>query len=193
MPLTPNGKLDRRALPTPTRHRATHAMARPRTPLERQMLEVWQETLGVSPIGIHDSFFDMGGHSLLAIQLLANLQAVLKQPLPLRTLFASPTIARLAASLKGPQPTAPSTTVVPLQPLGTQPPLVCVPGAGGSPLYLYTLAQAMGPQHPFYALEAVGLDDQQAPFKTVEAAATYRVSQLQRHRARQQQGTAPYY
>lgn len=191
LPLTPNGKLDRKALPTPNVERTADLISRPRTLLEQQMVALWEQTLGVHPLGIHDNFFAIGGHSLLAVQLLARLQPLFHQPIPLRHLFANPTVAQLAAAAQhaGSEPDQDTigATLVALQPQGAQPPLYCLPGAGGGILYLYALAQALGETQPFYALESVGFDGKAEPFATVEAAAAHQVQAL-----RQRQPNGPY-
>jgi amino acid adenylation domain-containing protein len=100
-PLTPNGKIDRRALPPPewtTQPEAGYAA--PRTPTEAQLAEVWTEVLRLERIGIHDNFFALGGHSLLATQLLAQISATFQREVPLRALFEAPTIASLAPLLE---------------------------------------------------------------------------------------------
>ena len=199
MPLTPNGKLDRQALPVPSFTRSADSINRPRTLLEQQILEVWEQTLGVYPIGIHDDFFAIGGHSLLAVQLIAKLQMTLKQQLPLRTLFAHPTVALLATAAEqamqgmAQELTTAASSLVALRTRGAQPPIYCVPGAGGGVLYLYALAQAVGEQQPFYGLESLGFDGKHAPFTTVEAAAAYQTAQILQHRATQSQPEQPYY
>ena len=170
----------------------TRPYVRPRTLTEQQLVQIWEETVGVHPIGVEDNFFESGGHSLIAVQLLANVQQAFGQGLPLRTLFEYPTIAAMAKALQQIDEADVSTTqtssVVALQPRGTQPPFYCLPGAGGGVLYFHPLAQAMGNDQPFYALESVGLDGKTPPFTTVEAAATYQVEQLCRH-----QPSGPYY
>ncbi|MCG1040810.1 MULTISPECIES: non-ribosomal peptide synthetase [Burkholderiaceae] len=98
-PLTPNGKLDRRALPEPDAQAlAHHAYEAPQGELETTLAEIWAELLGVERVGRHDSFFALGGHSLLAVRLM-NRVAALGVPLPLAALFAAPTLAALAAAL----------------------------------------------------------------------------------------------
>lgn len=191
MPLTPNGKIDRRALPAPTLVRDTATIQRPRTLLEQKIAQVWEQTLGVSPIGIHDNFFAIGGHSLLAVQLLAKLQPLLQQPLPLRTLFAAPTVAQLATLVAqdGNVRIADATTaLIVLQPQGAAPPLTCLPGVGVGPLYLQALAQRLGNERPVYTVEPLGLDGKTPPLTTVEAIAAYHVAHLQ-----QQQPCGPYH
>ncbi|WP_431045564.1 amino acid adenylation domain-containing protein [Streptomyces sp. P1-3] len=97
LPLNRNGKLDRRALPPAHRPPAAdaHAYVPPRTPLERRLAELWGEILGVEPVGIEDNFFHMGGYSLLAAHLLADIQRDLGIDVPARALYLKPTIAGL--------------------------------------------------------------------------------------------------
>jgi len=102
LPLTANGKVDRRALPSPDGSRPeweTEYLA-PRTPLEEVLAGVWAELLSIEQVGVHDNFFVLGGHSLLATQLLARLLTMFKVELPLITVFQSPTIAEFAEALK---------------------------------------------------------------------------------------------
>ncbi len=98
MPLTPSGKLDRRALPAPERARPelNQAFAAPRSPIEEALVAVWAQVLGLEGIGIHDSFFELGGHSLLATQVISRLRDILQVELPLRSLFEAPTVSKLA-------------------------------------------------------------------------------------------------
>ncbi|MCG6135477.1 MAG: non-ribosomal peptide synthase/polyketide synthase [Nostoc sp. LLA-1] len=97
LPLTPNGKIDRRALPAPEpSSESRDEYVAPRTPLEEILALIWQQVLKVELVGRHDNFFTLGGHSLLATQLVSRVRSSLKVELPLRSLFAAPTIAELA-------------------------------------------------------------------------------------------------
>ena len=98
LPLAPNGKLDRKALPSPgpVPVDAHDPAAAPATPTERLLAEIWRDLLGTPNIRVTDNFFDLGGHSLLAIQVLAQIQSALGLDLPVRVLFDAPTVAGLA-------------------------------------------------------------------------------------------------
>ncbi len=100
-PLTPNGKIDRKALPAPSREetRPDRGSAQPRTSTEAALAAIWMELFKLENIGIHDDFFDLGGHSLLAIRVMARIRDSLGIDLPVLNLFENPTIASLAACL----------------------------------------------------------------------------------------------
>ena len=100
-PLTTNGKIDHRALPAPDtlRSHLTEAFVAPRNPVEEMTASIWSEVLAVDRIGIHDDFFEIGGHSLIAIRVIARVRAVFQVDLPVHTLFLEPTIARFAAKI----------------------------------------------------------------------------------------------
>ncbi|HEY0602079.1 MAG TPA: amino acid adenylation domain-containing protein, partial [Herpetosiphonaceae bacterium] len=102
LPLSPNGKLDRKALPAPdAAHRASTAeYIAPRTPLEAELARIWAEVLGLEQVGVHDNFFDLGGHSLKAIQVLSRIRDSLQVDVSLHRLFQSPIIADLARSIE---------------------------------------------------------------------------------------------
>ncbi|MEJ6479888.1 non-ribosomal peptide synthase/polyketide synthase [Nostoc punctiforme UO1] len=101
LPLTPNGKLDRRALPAPDLHsQLLDKYVAPRNPIEEILSLIWAQVLKVEQVGIHDNFFELGGHSLLATQLISRVRTSLKVELPLRSLFAAPTVAELSQNIQ---------------------------------------------------------------------------------------------
>jgi amino acid adenylation domain-containing protein len=101
-PLLPSGKVNRTALPEPEERCIGPGTdcAEPRTALETVLIGIWREVLCIDEIGIHDDFFDLGGHSLLAAQVIARLKDIFQTELPLRTLFESPTVARLGEQVE---------------------------------------------------------------------------------------------
>ena len=101
LPRTPNGKLDRRALPDPGRvgTELRGSYVAPRTATEETLARIWSEVLGVERIGVRDSFFDLGGHSLLATQVLMRVREAFQIEVPLRNLFATPTVEGLAIAV----------------------------------------------------------------------------------------------
>jgi amino acid adenylation domain-containing protein len=104
LPLTPTGKLDRKALPAPEYAADADRYVAPRTEAERKVAAVWAEVLGVESVGAHDRFFDLGGHSLLLVRVQARLREAFGQPVPITHLFRYLTVSALAAALAAPAP-----------------------------------------------------------------------------------------
>ncbi|HZI19964.1 MAG TPA: phosphopantetheine-binding protein, partial [Pyrinomonadaceae bacterium] len=99
MPLSPNGKVDRKALPAPegdSQVREVTPYVEPRTDVERAVAEVWRELLGVEQVGVNDNFFDLGGHSLLAVQSLSRLRDRMRVEVPVKLFFEVPTVDGVA-------------------------------------------------------------------------------------------------
>ncbi|MBN1239295.1 MAG: amino acid adenylation domain-containing protein, partial [Gammaproteobacteria bacterium] len=153
IPMTPNGKIDRNALPEPERADAAPAgadedTAAPATATEQRLAAIWEETLGRRRIGLHDDFFDLGGHSLLATRVVSRVRRVFDVEFPLGSLFRRPTIAQMAAEIDA---------LVPEQ-RATEPPLAATGRTGRIPLAfpqqrLWFLEQ-LEPGNPAYVIPA---------------------------------------
>ncbi|MBU6350099.1 MAG: amino acid adenylation domain-containing protein [Chloroflexi bacterium] len=175
MPLTPNGKVDRQALPAPGTEltAGSRPTLPPRTPVETQLATLWQSVLGTTPIGVHDNFFQIGGHSLLAVQLLARIRQHFPQELSLTQLFQHPTIEALATLLNSSAEQPPGSPLVLIRPGQTQSPFFCVHDISGQIHQLYPLASALDTNHPVYGLQAPGIDGTTSPLPSVEAMAAH--------------------
>ncbi|MBX9790192.1 MAG: amino acid adenylation domain-containing protein [Pirellulales bacterium] len=180
LPLTRNGKLDRRAL-------ATTELSRPiggsgylaaRDEIEAQLVQIWEELLQIRGIGIADDFFELGGHSLLAVRLMAQIEAKFGRKLPLAVLFQEPTIEHLAERLRSEPGAAAVSSLVEMQPRGTLPPLYCVHPAGGTVFCYRELAKHLGPNQPFFGLQAQGLAGEAAPHSRVEEMAAHYIAAM---------------
>src|SRR5829696_8993657 len=127
LPMTPNGKLDRRALPKPDEKRPDleSAYEAPRTQVEDVLAGIWEEVLGLERVGVHDDFFELGGHSLLATRVISRLRDAFGLELPLRSLFEAPTVAGLAERIEAARRGEQNLSA---------PPLVPVPRDGHLPL-----------------------------------------------------------
>jgi acyl carrier protein len=101
LPLTPSGKVDRRALPAPdgARPELEETFAAPLTPIEQALAEIWCSLLKLERVGVHDNFFELGGHSLLATQVISRIRNLFQVEIPLRALFEAPTVAGIALDL----------------------------------------------------------------------------------------------
>ncbi|MFP2928166.1 amino acid adenylation domain-containing protein [Pyxidicoccus sp. 3LG] len=149
LPLTANGKVDRKALPAPSRKQSEYVA--PHTETEQRLAALWQELLGVPTVGVRDDFFDLGGHSLLATQVVARVRALFDVQLAVIDLFEAPTLESLAARIE-----AGATSDSPLVTLrkgGEARPFFCVHPVGGGVLAYLELAKRMDAEQPFYGLQ----------------------------------------
>jgi amino acid adenylation domain-containing protein len=174
MPLTPNGKIDRRALPAPAAGRPQPALEfkEPVGEIEARLKAVWEKTLGVRPIGVNENFFELGGDSLLAADMLIQVQEVFGKKIALSTLINEGTVEDLARVIEAHTDEGPWASLIEFQTKGTRPPLFFVHAVGGEALGYRTLARLLGPEQPFYGLQARGLDGMQEPLSKIETMAS---------------------
>ena len=175
LPRTPNGKIDRAALPDPLKLRANaHADAPAPGSTAADIVAMFRQVLARDGIGQDDAFFDLGGHSLLAVKLFALIENKLKKRVPLATLMAAPTPRELAAVIDADASDDHRSPLVTVRPSGSRTPFFCVHGMDGDVLFLQRLLAVTSPEQPIYGLQARGMDGVEAPQTTVEEmAATY--------------------
>ncbi|MGH8057643.1 MAG: AMP-binding protein, partial [Candidatus Entotheonellia bacterium] len=190
LPLTSNGKVDRRALPVPDQRSLymEQGFVASRNAVERRLAREWEQVLGIHPIGARDGFFELGGHSLLAVRLFAQIERAFGRRLPLSSLFQAKTIEAQARLLSQEETAAAWTSLVPIQPDGTRPPFFCVHAHEGHVLYFRYLAAWLGPDQPFYGLQARELDGVHPPHTCVEDMAAQYIQEIQ-----SLQPEGPYY
>jgi amino acid adenylation domain-containing protein len=168
-PLTPNGKVDRRALPAPdyAAHASTENVA-PRNENEQRLLEIWQRVLNVSSISVKDNFFDLGGHSLLAVRLLTEIKKATGKEIPLAAFFQGATIEYLATLLSDGLGTIPTGMVVEIQGKGSRPPFFGIVTPGANALGYVQLSRYLGEDQPFYKIQGRGQRHRERPYTPQE-------------------------
>ena len=152
------------------------------TPNEKLIAEIWGEALGVKNINIHDNFFEKGGHSLTAVQVMTHLEKQLGAKLPLSILFKFPTVHTLARALENKSEKLKEwNSLVPIKPEGENDPLYIIHGVGSNILAFYAIAKNMAPEQPVYGLQPKGLDGKEKPLTSVEAIASHFVDEIIQH------------
>ncbi|MDZ8087685.1 MAG: amino acid adenylation domain-containing protein [Nostoc sp. DedQUE12b] len=195
MPLTPNGKVDRRALPAPdlSRQEPEASFVAPRNQVERQLTQIWEQILGVQPIGVRDNFFELGGHSILAVKLFWQIEKTFNKNLPLAILFQSGTVEALAKIICQEEDLTTNSvlvntlnqsksswsSLVEIQPNGSKPPFFCIHGLGGEVLCFRELALHLGTEQPFYGLQPRGLDEKHPLHTRIEDMAAHYIQEIQ--------------
>jgi len=180
LPLMPNGKVNRSALPEPGRTRSEpgRAFVAPRNPLELQITSLWEEVLGIRPIGVTDNFFELGGHSLAAVRLFALIERRLGKKVPLATVFQGATVEHLAKILAQYAQAPSHSSLVAIQPGGNRRPFFLIHPAGGHVFPYVHLAHHLGSDQPSYGLQARGLEEGQEPHSRIEDMAAYYIEAL---------------
>ncbi|WP_178378205.1 condensation domain-containing protein [Chroogloeocystis siderophila] len=153
----------------------------PRNSLEFQLVQIWEQVLGIKPISVNDNFFELGGSSLVALQLFTQIEKLFGKNPPIATLLQTPTVEQLAASFFSLEKESISwVSLVPIQSSGSKPPFFCVHGLRGGTLGFKNLANHLGSEQPIYGLEACGLDGKHAPFNQLEQMAAFYIKEIRR-------------
>jgi amino acid adenylation domain-containing protein len=189
MPLTPNGKVDKKALAKygESLTEESNRYLAPRTDIEKLLADIWIEYLGVEKVSVDDNFFELGGHSLIAVQVMARIEKETGKRLPLATLFESSTVEQLARTLELGGKTITWDSLVPIKPKGSKMPLYMVHGAGLNVLLFNTLAMGLHADQPVYGLQAKGLNGIDEPLNNIEDIAAYYIGAIM-----EQNPTGPY-
>jgi amino acid adenylation domain-containing protein len=181
LPLTANGKLDRRALPEPRGDGAvlSGGYTAPRTEVEERLARLWAEALRLERVGIHDNFFEIGGDSLMATGLFARIEAEFGQSTPLAILFRAQTIADLAGVLTNLTESGPSRSTFAIgNGNSRRPPLFVVHGMDGDLGQWRHLMEHLGSARNVYGLKLPGENGVAQPFTSIEALAGYHVDRM---------------
>lgn len=180
IPITPNGKIDRKALPKPnySNIQRTGEIVAPRTSNEKLVADIWKELMGLETISIFDNFFELGGRSLVAVKIMARLEQETGKRLPLATLFEHSTVEKLAARLEVDATSITWESLVPIKPNGSKMPLYIVHGAGLNVLLFNALAMNMDAEQPVYGLQAKGLNGIDEPLDVMEEIAANYIAEI---------------
>lgn len=181
MPLTPNGKIDKKSLPAPAANvfDAERVFVSHRDSLEQRLVKIWETILQVQPVGVSDDFFELGGHSLQAVRMFAEIEKTFNKNIPLATLFEAGTIEKLAEILRQDVWDAPESSLVPIQPKGTKPIFFCVHAKGGNVLFYRDLARHLGEDQPFYGIQARRLGGRQVGHHDIKEMAEFYIREIQ--------------
>ncbi|HET9627353.1 MAG TPA: amino acid adenylation domain-containing protein, partial [Kofleriaceae bacterium] len=169
LPVTPNGKIDRAALPAPSASRDARGAGyvAPEGALAQTIARTWAEVLGVDRVGAHDNFFALGGSSLLLVAVRSRLEAALGRPVALKAIAEAASVSELAARIGDA-----ASCMIQLQ-AGCTPPMYFIHGGGGGALAYRDLARAIDPDRAAYGFAARGLDSDEPPHRSVEAMAEH--------------------
>jgi amino acid adenylation domain-containing protein len=169
LPQTPDGKIDHQALPAPDASRPDLARVyrAPQTALESSLAALWSDLLGISRVGVEDDFFDLGGNSIIAVRLMAQIRAQHGRSLPISLLFEARTVQQLATVIARGHDQSAWSPLVPIRPSGRRAPLFCIHPGGGNVLGYQEFIGHLDADQPAYGLQAYGVVEGQEPHVSV--------------------------
>ncbi|HBV14238.1 non-ribosomal peptide synthetase [Chryseobacterium carnipullorum] len=180
MPLTSNGKLDRKALPDiDSSALSSKDYVAPRTETEKRLVEIWQELLKIEKVGIHDNFFELGGHSLLAFKIVTHINTIFDTDMRIALLFEFPTISQLAANMNA-KSLFDNDILIPLQKSGNKKALFLAPDGSGTCHVYGGLTESLGSNQPVYGFHSPGLDGESKLAESLEEMVTRFVDEMQK-------------
>jgi len=182
-PLTPNGKIDRRALPLPRSFENPVAVS-PADEIEAKLADLWCFEFGFSSIDVTGDYFEMGGDSLMAVRLLHEINLEFEVQLPLGTLLDAPTIRTMAETIRSLGVFSAGPSVVPIQRDGSKPPLYCIGPLNGEVLLFRNLVLELGRDQPMYGLQPFGLNTSARSLLPVESIASFYIDQIKTREVR---------
>ena len=190
LPLTPTGKVDRKALPAPRWNQPERAVpyVAPRDEFEQKLVKAWRAVLRVDAIGIEDDFFELGGDSLMAASLMVSIEDVFSRRLPVSMMLKSSTIRQQAELLRSNVSNVYEPLLISIRTAGSKQPLICLGGKGGTPIRFNRLLEHIGQDQPVYYFRSRGLDQDERTEDFVEDIAVDFIDELKRV-----QPHGPYY
>ncbi len=190
LPITQTGKVDLRRLPSPEEAEQSKRgeYLAPRNAVEKQLVQLWENSLKKHPIGVRDDFFALGGNSLIAAQIFAKIEKIFGKKLPLATLLHVSTIEEIANILQEEHWVPNWSSLVALRPEGEKPPLFFAAPVGGDVLSYRDLIERLPREFPIYGLQALGLDGVQLPHRSVNEIAAHYINEV-----KTVQPKGPYY
>jgi len=171
IPLTPTGKVDRLALPAPTSDRSGEDVVAPRTPVEETIVAIWERCLNVRPVGIRDNFFHLGGDSLVAIQISAEIEIKLQKTVPLAWTFSASTVEELAAHLLDTPHGPDAESIIGINTGGSRRPFFCICG-------YFDIARYLGDDQPFYKVDLKRLEHITDPNSAIRTMASQCIAEI---------------
>ncbi|MES2332684.1 MAG: non-ribosomal peptide synthetase [Bacteroidota bacterium] len=182
-PLLPNGKINRAALPKPEKrlHAGNGKIAEHDTSMEKLVTAIWAELLGIDDVGLDEDFFDLGGHSLIAVQIMTRLEKETGKRLPIAALFEASTIRKLSLFLEVGDVATLWESLVPVKASGHRPPLYIVHGDGLNVMVFNSVPKHMDAEQPVFGLQPRGLNGIDDPDESMEEIAANYVAGILKH------------